>query len=100
MVPFDLLPCDGRAERTKGVVVIEHKADPGVDSAHALSTGCLRCARCGARVPAGRDGRSHKRRYRSGRCRAAASREAQAAKLQRMEALIGELAKLTHERET
>jgi hypothetical protein len=94
---MERVAASGRVERSEGVVVIEHEADPSLDSAHALSTGSLRCARCVARLPAGRDGRSDKRRYCSGRCRAAASREAQAARVRRMEALIGELAKLTHE---
>jgi predicted nucleic acid-binding Zn ribbon protein len=56
----------------------------------SATAGYLRCARCGVTFLPGRTDK----RFCSDRCRAAASRDRQASKVRRMEALIGELARL------
>ena len=107
--PFGRAGCTGRAEsapgslatiweargrlqdarRRKGVTMIDRGAERRSATAHAGVAG--NCERCGAALVKVRE----HRRWCSGRCRAAASREAQAAKIRRMQILIGELHRLT-----
>lgn len=57
----------------------------------AALAGYLRCVQCGLTFPPGRADK----RFCTDRCRAAANREARAAKVRRMEGLIAELSRLT-----
>lgn len=66
----------------------DQRADLGSNAERAAATGTLACARCGASFPPRRDDK----RFCSDRCRAAASRARQAAKVGQMEALIADLA--------
>jgi len=72
-----------------------HEGEVLLDAERSASRGSLRCVRCGTAYPPGRQDR----RSCSDGCRAAASRERQADRVRKMEALIGELAKLTNETE-
>ncbi len=63
---------------------------PGSNAARAPLAGGLACERCGAPFSEGRIDR----RYCSARCRAAASRDRAAARVRKLEALIGELARV------
>ncbi len=65
--------------------------EPRLNAERSASVTTLACERCGAALDgAGRAGR----RFCSDRCRAAASRDRATARVRKLEALIGELAKV------
>jgi hypothetical protein len=70
-------------------MVEEQTARPVAPRTGVRSAG-LGCARCGADLGRGRFGK----RFCSNRCRAAASRDRAAARVKKLEALIGELARV------
>jgi hypothetical protein len=94
MTDPDLMSGDSRPIGREDGSEVDREAGRPVDTAHAIPRGIVVCARCGRELAPGRDRRSERRRFCSGKCRARSSREKQAARVGQIEDLIARLAQL------